>query len=277
MTKTKKSKDVVTIEQIVKDVTSVLKAMKWAKANSGRSLFKLLAGINRPITPGHVTKMDTSVGAMGIIRPVVTAVISFLDGKPTRYVLDAQHLLFDLFRRNCDIPYVTIEVKNKRDLIEKIALLNSSSKPWCTADYVTAWGSIENSYKLLAELYHTYDIELGQIAEIAHTGTIGAKQGHQGGSFYRLIKRGDFKILDIDDCRNKLDKVTDVLKLVPRSDRVHNNMFIASYVNLINALGTKYNHAKFLTYLKTHKQQFATVTQDPEEISKLLKKAVTGK
>jgi hypothetical protein len=40
---------------------------------TGSKGFSLLAGVNRPIIPQHVTKLATSLDAIGIIRPVVVA------------------------------------------------------------------------------------------------------------------------------------------------------------------------------------------------------------
>lgn len=237
--------------------------------------FSILAGINRPIKPAQVSKLAESINTMGIIRPIVIAVLSFIDGTSKKYIIDGQHLYFALIRNNMDFPYTTIEVKDKVDLVEKIALLNNSSKSWTTIDYVTAWSAIIPDYQKLSELYNTYDIELGQIAELACKGLIQAKG--KIGRIFDIIKKGQFRIESLDTTISTLNKITDTLKVVPRMDRDSNSMFIAAYTQLLVQTGTKYNHAKFMAYLKAHKQQFATVTQDPEEISKLLKKAVTGK
>ena len=47
--------------------------------------------------------------------------------------------------------------------------------------------------------------------------------------------------------------------------------------SLITVLGDKYSHNKFLSYLTEHKDEFNLVTQDAEEVQKLLNKAAKNK
>jgi hypothetical protein len=255
-----------TIKQLLKD-------LKWAGKDSSK-LFNLLAGINRPIVPSHVTKISTSIQRKGNARPVIIVRISFIDGTPKDYIIDGQHLFFALLRNNMDIPYVVMDVKDKADLVETIALLNSSSKSWTTMDYISAWASVSDDYKVLADLYNTYDLETSQIAELLHTGTIAIRNRVGGSGIFTTIKKGEFKILDKEDSIDKLNKIQDVLKVVPRMDRTSNSLFISSYTHFITVLGEKYNHEKFLAYLHTHKSEFVGVTQDPEQIQSLLNKSI---
>jgi len=106
-----------------------------------------------------------------------------------------------------DIPYVTMEVNNKEELVETIALLNTSSKSWTTMDYVSAWSSIVPDYVVLSKMYKTYDLELGQIAELAHTGTLAARSGLGASPVYGIIKKGNFRIQDKESCIDKLNKI----------------------------------------------------------------------
>lgn len=108
------------------------------------SSFYFLAGINRPVIPQHVTKLSNSINEMGVLRPVVIAVISFVTGKPLKYIIDGQHLFNALLRNNMDIPYIIINITDQVDLIEKIALLNASSRSWTLLDYIHAWSSVNN-------------------------------------------------------------------------------------------------------------------------------------
>ena len=131
--------------------------------------FSYLAGINRPINPSQVTKLANSVNKMGIIRPVVVAELSFIDGKKKLYIVDGQHLFNALIRNNMDIPYVVIDVKDKKDLVEKIALLNASSKNWAMVDYVTAWASLVPDYVRLNHYFQVYDFEISFLAGVLLT------------------------------------------------------------------------------------------------------------
>jgi hypothetical protein len=254
-----------TIKQLLKD-------LKWAGKDSSK-MFNLLAGINRPVVPSHVTKISNSIQRKGNARPVIIVRISFIDGTPKDYIIDGQHLFFALLRNNMDIPYVIMDVKDKADLVETIALLNSSSKSWTTMDYVSAWASVSDDYKVLADLYNTYDLETAQIAELLHTGTIAIKN-RAGSGIFTTVKKGEFRVLDKEDSIDKLNKIQEVLKIVPRMDRTSNSLFIASYTHFITVLGQKYNHDKFLAYLNLHKSEFVGVTQDPEQIQSLLNKSI---
>ena len=131
----------------------------WITDSNKKSVM-YLAGINRPIIPYHVTKLAQALTMMGIIRPIVIANISFMSGIPGWYIVDGQHLFNALLRLGMDIPYVFIDVKDKKDLVEKIALLNASSKTWSLQDYVTAWSSLENDYVKLNNYFNIYDLAI---------------------------------------------------------------------------------------------------------------------
>lgn len=235
----------------------------------------LLAGINRGVSPNHVTKMAESIRLIGIIRPVVMAWIDFIDGTKRLYIIDGQHLYFGIMRYGGDIPYTLVTINNMQELVETISLLNASSKSWVMADYITAWSAIRPQYKILQELYTTYDISLSQVVELAHKGYL--EPAARGGGICRLIKKGLVQIPDKAKTIEMLDRITDVLHIVPRRDRDGNYTFIGCYGQFVISMGPKYDHQKFLIYLKKNKDQFLTVTQDTEEISKLLKKGISIK
>ena len=224
-----------------------------------------LAGINREITPGQVTKIATSCNRMGLIRPVVTAVISFISGKPTRYILDGQHLFNALLRNGMPIEYITIEVKDMRDLVEKIALLNSSSKSWTLANYLTPWSNVSNEYKKLQHYYNIYDFDLGLLTAI-----LSSKIG-DGGNITRMIKDGSFQVVDEQENVKILDCLTDILTIIPRMDRMQNKYVCSEYIKFLRT-SRKYNHAAFLVALKANKQKFMLATQQPEKLSEMFKK-----
>lgn len=243
---------------------------KILKANSKTKGFLFLAGINRPVNPGQVTKLAGSIDKMGVIRPVVIARIDWITGKPNNYVIDGQHLYHALMRNELDIPYIEIKVEDNKDLVEKIALLNASSKSWTMVDYVTAWGAVHNDYVKLMKYYQTYDFDLSQLANILHTG-----MAVTGGSIGNgAIKNGTFRIKDEERRVVLLNNITDVLKKTPRMDRQSNRTFIYSYVNFYNGNISKYNHTKFLEWLDRNKSKLLTVTQDTNEIVKLLERSI---
>jgi hypothetical protein len=227
--------------------------------------FSYLAGINRPINPAQVTKLAESVIKMGVIRPVVIAYISFIDGIKKPYIIDGQHLFNALIRNNMDIPFVVIDIKDKTDLVEKIALLNASSKNWSMLDYITAWASLSNDYVKLNHYYQVYDIDLCTLA------TILLGQSVDGSSTVKTIKNGKFKVVDEKLNVSILDYVTDLLKVIPRMARNDNRYTTREYIKFLRTAKT-YNHKKFLDNLKKNKKEFILATQEEGKLVELFTK-----
>lgn len=227
--------------------------------------FSYLAGINRAINPGQVTKLAESVNKMGIIRPVVVAYISFVDGIKKPYIIDGQHLFNALIRNNMDIPYVIIDVKDKKDLVEKIALLNASSKNWTMLDYITAWASLSPDYVKLNHYFQVYDVDLTTLATILLGCSV------DGSNTVRTIKNGQFKIVDEKVNVSILDYLTDLLKVIPRMARNDNRYASREYVKFLRATKT-YNHKKFIDNLKKSKKEFILATQQEGKLVELFTK-----
>lgn len=234
------------------------------KKNSHKS-FSYLAGINRPINPSQVTKLAESVKKLGILRPVIIAKIAFINGKLTSYIIDGQHLFNSLLRNNMDIPYIVIEIKNKIELVESIALLNASSKNWAILDYVTSWSCVSEDYKKLLHYYNVYDFELVDISAIL------SGRGVAGGIETKFIKRGNFKITSEKEGIQILDNLTDVFTILPRMNRKENKYVYSEYIKFFKS-SSDYNHSKFLESLKKNKNKFVLATQEKEKLSEMFKK-----
>lgn len=229
--------------------------------------FKILSSLNRTIKPAQVTKLAQSINKMGIIRPVVVTEYTYM-GVKGKYIIDGQHLFHALIRNNMDVPYVEISVKDDADLVEKIALLNSSSKSWTLLDYIQAWGYINKNYITLMKHFQTYDLEISQIAGILHANSVSSHNG--GGSISSVIKSGKLKIIDEKQSVVIFDYITDVLKIIPRMDRMSNKTFVSAYVDFYNS-ERKYNHKKFCENLKAHISELRMVTSDKSELMDFLK------
>lgn len=221
--------------------------------------FKFLEGINRAIIPAQVTLLATSVQKMGIIRPIVVAYLDF-SGLKGWYIIDGQHLYFALLRLNMDIPYVEIEIKNEEELVEKTALLNSSSKSWQLKDYIQIWSFIRPDYKKLSHYFNQYDLEVQTIASILSGRNAGS------GGVNSVIKRGTFKVKNEDRAVQILDFVTDVLNIVPRMDRMSNKFFVGAYVEYVTQNFSTYNHTRFCNYLKKNSEKLTFVNGDKDNI-----------
>lgn len=254
-------KQTTTSKQFYKNA---LKTMKWLSL-TGNIKFNYLAGINRAINPAQVTKLAKSLELMGVIRPVVIAELAFVNGKLAKYIIDGQHIFNALIRLGWEIPYVTIQVSDKQDLVEKIAMLNASSKTWSMHDYVTAWSSLKEDYIKLNHYFQVYDFEITELAAVL----MGNSRG--GGSVTKLLKAGEFRIINEQKNVDILNCVTDMLKIVPRMNRFENRYAVKEYVKFLRS-NNKYDHKSFLAKLQKNKEKFILATQEEGKLSELFEK-----
>ena len=245
-----------------------LKSMKWLSL-TGNIKFSYLAGINRAINPSQVTKLAKSLEKMLILRPVVIAELSFLNGKMGKYIVDGQHIFNALIRLGWEIPYVTIKVHSKQDLIEKIAMLNASSKTWTMQDYVVAWSFLKEDYVKLNHYFQVYDFEITELASILNGNS------SCGGSTTRIIKSGEFKIVNEEKNVQILNNITDMLKVIPRMSRFENRYAIREYVKFMRSI-SNYNHKLFIESLQKNKNKFILATQEGGKLVELFQKFAKG-
>jgi hypothetical protein len=227
----------------------------------GNKAFSLLAGINRPILPSQVGKLAESIKQMGIIRPVVVAEIAFITGAPTMYIIDGQHLYHACIRQKVNVPYVQIAVKDHQDLVEKIALLNSSSKSWTMDDYILAWASLKEDYKKLQELTNTYPLSVETIA--------GVMSDTISGGDRKLLKKGNFAIRKEGYNRAILDKLTEVLDVVNTKNMRLNREICRSFVTFYRSIDEHYVHAEFVAYIRSN-QHKVILFSERQEIQKFM-------
>lgn len=244
---------------------SPLRNIKWLKAGSKKAL-TILSGINRPIISSHVNPIAASISKIGIVRPIIVAELSFITGRLTKYIIDGQHLFTACLRNNIDIPYVVIPIKNPRELIEILAMLNASSKNWAMQDYVTAWASLIEDYVKLNEHQDTYDFEYSILADILSGGMAGS-----GGSVSKKIKRGEFRIIEEEENVEIVKQLTDILKIVPRMSRFENRYLCSEYVKFRRSTSA-YNHQSFLKKVEKNKNKFVLVTQESGRLFEMFKK-----
>ena len=231
--------------------------------------FDFLIALNRNIKPSQVTDLAESINKMGVIRPIVVAEFTYL-GKKGLYIIDGQHLYHALLRNNMDFPYVEIKIHDDEDLVNKIAMLNSSSKSWTLLDYIQAWTYTNPHYKTLMKHFNTYDLEILQIASILHSNKVAVTTD---GNISKVIKSGQFNVINEEKCIELFDYITDTLKIIPRMDRMSNKTFVSAYVDYYNS--TKdYDHDQFLQFLKDNHKQLQFVTIDKNTLADFLKRSI---
>lgn len=253
------------LQPIIALLPYILKSIKWV-SDVSKLQFQFLTGINRGINPGQVTKLVKSFLTMGNLRPIIVAKLSFITGKVEHFIIDGQHAYNALLRLGWDIPYVIIEIKDKRELVETIALLNASSKTWTIKDYVTAWASLSPDYVKLNRYFQIYDVELTIIAAIL-TNT----SANSGAMITTKIKSGEFVIQDEEKNVDILNGLTDILKIIPRLNRYENRFVCSEYVNFRRTSGSSYNHKSFLKNLDKNKQKFILATHEQEQLADMFR------
>ena len=229
-----------------------------------------LDGLQRPVITAHGNTLAKSMKMMGNIRPIIVTKLKEKNGKYKFYVLDGQHNYNALLSLKAEeIPIVEISTKSTANLVETIALLNSSSKSWSLKDYVTAWSNIHSDYGLLKRLYDKYDIELSIVAAVCTSANLGSATPAT-----RLIKSGEFRILNLSESEQKLSDINEILNELPRMDRAANRYFILSLISVFNEIkyGRK-EHNKLLDYVKNNREILKFALNNVNELKEYLLQA----
>ena len=235
-------------------------------------MLALLSSVNRGVTPSHVTKMAKSVLLLGCIRPVVVAKISFLTGVPVNYIIDGQHLYEALLRLDMPVPYVMIDIKNEKELIEKIALVNSSSKSWNMKDFIHAWAYYIPVYKKLNAFYNRYDLELSILVSILMDLDVSSSIG--GASCLKHVKDGTFDIVNEDKALTILAALRDVFTVIKRLDRQQNKYVCSEFVKMYRANEKTYKHNRFMKNLRANVDMFTFATHEADALSMVFKSLI---
>lgn len=220
------------------------------------TIFNRLTTVQRGIDNKHVSKIESSLETMGQLRPIICAKLPFIEGNQKLWVIDGQHTLEALIRRNDVIAYILIEIKDEKELVNKIAKLNTSSKSWGLYDFVHAWAYLENNidYRHLLKAANVYDMSISAIA-CCYSRT----DMHNS----EIIKNGDWKLMDKANGDLLIDYVNEIFRYIPKSNRMVSRMFIEAYVKMYYSQKSTYNHASFMTYVALMKHD---IIELPEKI-----------
>jgi len=216
--------------------------------------FRKLTGINRDTFPAHIAKLKNSISVLGMVQPIIVAEMSFITGRTETYIIEGQHKYEACMALGIDIPYTVIKnITTYEELINAMALLNSSSKSWGITDFVNAWASLYSDYKKLMVYSNKYSVELLFTANIL--GGYNVSTPHT-----KAIKAGTFKISNEEQNLEILSYVSDAIKEMPRMHRNNFKNFITCYVNMVRDLKTAYKHTRFMSFLKKQKHLIPDVT-----------------
>jgi hypothetical protein len=238
-------------------------------SRTARSGFHLLAGINRPVKQPHVNTLVESVRLMGIIRPVVITTIAFITGRPLRYIIDGQHLFHACLALDVDIPYTEITVKNQTELVERIALLNSSSKSWDMSDYITAWSSISQHYKTLNYYIERYkQIDYRTLAAALSGGTA-------SNSISFTLKAGKFVVFDENTNSKVIEELAEANEALGSVYSLQRRNIHRDYLSFRRSI-VNYNHKAFMKAMRENHDKIIMATTRGEHVMDLFKKMHKG-
>lgn len=258
------SKDVTPAKVLKKNKLEFkVKTMAYTLA---KTKFLLLNGINRLVDSVHVNEMIRSIQLLGVIRPVIVAKYTY-KGITSHYILDGQNLFTALLKLKMDVPYIEITIKDDRNLVESLALMNNSSKSWTLWDYVNSWSYVKDDYIKLLQYSDTSTIELRMIACV-----LNGIKGYSS-SINRTIKLGEFTVDNETRAVKALNYMTEVFSELPPLDRGVGLTFKYAYMAyLLNNFST-YNHNRFRSYLKKNKKLISAANSDKSKIDLFFKNA----
>ncbi len=194
--------------------------------------------MNRAIDSPQVQKLITSIRNMGVLRVVIVTYTNIIDGIWRYYIIDGQHLATALSAIGDDIPYILVDIVDEKDLVDKMALLNSSSKSWILMDYVYAYRTVNPEYMKLLKFKNMFNIEPLMLVSLANNSNNNA----YGNS--RIIKSGEFKINN-PNMEIMCKDFNEFFLKIGRADRWVKHQFLNVF---IQAYG-KYNHQQALDNL----------------------------
>jgi hypothetical protein len=255
-------------EQLIgKDINYPLKNLKFISSDVPLYQFESL---NREVAASQANKLSKSMLKMGNLRAIVVVKLKYKSKTAHYYILDGQHLYTALLSlKVTEIPVVEICIDSLPSLVEKIALLNSSSKAWQLKDYIVAWSNIDSDYVTLLELQKKYDLEYSMIAAIC--AGLDLKAGTPGAN---SIKTGKFRIKNLASSEQKMSDINEILNQLPRMDRAANRYFVMSLVNLFHEVNyTRTHHRKLMRFVTANKDTLRFALNNVTELKQFLLKA----
>lgn len=216
--------------------------------------------INRKLEKPHVKTLEYSLKAIGALRVVICAYVSFLDPNKL-YVIDGQHLIEASMLTDDEIAYVILEISTKKELVRTIALLNSSSKNWKIQDYVTSWAWLLPDYRVINEAAMKYRLPLSAII-CAYTllDTRNTKP----------VREGEMKVTDKESGAIISEALHELYTLIPRSNRNITRNFTEQFCAMYYGDKTGYAHDAFVKYIKRNMNTMVFLPDRPEEWKKFM-------
>jgi hypothetical protein len=143
-----------------------------------------LLSFNREINLEHAKKMENSIKTLGVLRLPVLAKLKYQDDDLA--IADMQHGLYGwnkLATKKDTIDAIVVDCKTKKDVVNLIAKLNTTSKGWRDINYLKTWieFGIENeqfgNYITLDKVFKRTELPMSLLLDIFAVSKIGFKLG----------------------------------------------------------------------------------------------------
>jgi hypothetical protein len=241
-----------------------------------------LLDFNRKINERHVNVMMNSIEQIGIVRSVVVADLSFLEGVKRKYIVDGQHLYYGIVRQNdnpkfvkthgtLDIPITLVYPKNKGELISIMAKLNTTANSWILSDYIHAWAAISNvnDYLRLKQLQRDFNYTYSTLCTVMNP----ISPGHA----IDRMKKGTYKIQEEKLGLQILDNLKQAFDVFPRGMHAEQRVFVESYISFFQEHRKAYNHVKFIDAISKNSVILTRSLHSVPECSTVLKELYHGR
>lgn len=225
----------------MKSITELSTQIKVLKTTQYDKFNKLTA--NREVATKRVTRLKHSIQSRGNLRVLV---MGKFNGK--LYVIDGQHYLQACI--NIDIPvfYQIIEFATEADMIDMMAVLNSTSATWELGDYVHAFAELNILDYMRLKAWRTktgYSVQ--NISKIASGGEITKVS--------QSIKNKQFKFYltepEMTKMVNMLDKLIEAIAPISYNSI---NTIVAGFVKYKRFKGTDFNFTLVLKKVREEKE-----------------------
>jgi hypothetical protein len=154
------------------------------------------------------TRLENSIKSHGVMSVIILIYSTALKGIRELYCLDGGHRLHFFTYLNLDFNVLILPDENNLSvLIDKIAILNNSSKSWTLYDFINVYCEAgKNDYKVLNAMYTRTGIPVGILSQMLMGKLNRAKAS------LNPIKNGTFEIKAL----KVTNETIDLLKKLPK-------------------------------------------------------------
>jgi hypothetical protein len=147
-----------------------------------------------------------------------------------------------------EVVYVP-NITTVKQVIDLVAKLNNTSKPWGLIDYVNAWSNCPDTkshYKAIQRYKEQYKLGYSTIAMLCNPYTMNKGT--------RSLKDGSLKVVEKPLTESLLANMADVFTLIDKGYAMEVRVLVEGYTGFyLQHIKKGYNHTKFMNLLRQHK------------------------